>query len=59
MFLISYRAKDALHIETQFIGPFDTFDEAYDFLATLPPAIECEHKFVQEMVVPIWEGVHA
>jgi hypothetical protein len=45
-FIVSYRAKDALHIETVYLGPFDTYMEAEDCLCALPPVIECEHKFI-------------
>lgn len=45
-FIVSYRPKGALHIETVYLGPFDTYLDAEDCLCALPPVIECEHKFI-------------
>ena len=49
MFIVVFKAKDALNCEQVYYGPFPNFDEAYDFLCTLPSAANYEHKFVQEL----------
>lgn len=38
MFIIIYRPENALHCETKHIGPFTTYDEAYDYLIENVPS---------------------
>jgi len=56
MHIVSYRPAGALHIDTQYYGPFDTYADADDFLCALPPAIECEHKFIIELKHPNYDA---
>lgn len=56
MFMVSFRAKGALHIETQYFGPFEMYYEANDCLCALPPVIDCEHKFIIELKQPNYDA---
>lgn len=56
MFIVSYRAKDALHIETKYFGPFDRWADADDCLCALPAAIDCGHKFIIELEQPNYDA---
>jgi hypothetical protein len=56
MFIVSYRALNALHIETQYFGPFDTYIDAEDFICALPPVIECAHKFIITLDAPNYDA---
>lgn len=55
MFMVSFRAQGALHIETKFFGPFETYGEADDCLCALPPASKCEHKYIVELTPPVYD----
>ncbi|WP_291841187.1 hypothetical protein [Brevundimonas sp.] len=35
-FAVMHRPHGRLNIETRFYGPFDSFDEAYDAMASIP-----------------------
>jgi hypothetical protein len=52
-YLVIYQPKGALRCETKYFGPFNNFGNAYNYLAQLPAAIDCECKFVQEIDAPI------
>jgi hypothetical protein len=56
MFIVSYRPLDALHIETQYFGPFDMYIDAEDFIFALPPAIECAHKYIITLDAPNYDA---
>lgn len=54
-YLVIYRAHGQLNTETKYYGPFNSFDDAYEYLCTLP-AIGTNHtegengvKYVQEI----------
>jgi hypothetical protein len=57
-FIVVYLPKDALRIETKYFGPFDDFIEAENFLGTLPAAIYCDCKFIEELSPPIPVAPH-
>lgn len=55
MFIVIYRAHGKLNCETQYIGPFSDFAEAYDTACELPALGQPSNdqypgvKFVQEL----------
>lgn len=66
MFIVIYRPHGALMLDTQHIGPFGSEAEAYDYLCDCVPALgpnttgqQSGVKYTQEMVAPLWAGVHA
>lgn len=52
MFIVIYQAKGALRCETRFFGPFTWIEDAEDCLGNLPPAIDCEVKYIEELEMP-------
>lgn len=36
LFIVVFREHNKMHIDTLYIGPFPTFDDAYDHLCTIP-----------------------
>lgn len=40
-FLVIFKPHGELHLNTQYIGPFDTHDEAHDALAQMPALGSC------------------
>lgn len=52
MFIVIYQPKGALNCERQHHGPFMHYLQAEDFLGTLPPAIDCEVKYIEELIPP-------
>lgn len=36
MFIVVYRPHNTLHCETKYFGPFQSHDDAYDYLCKLP-----------------------
>jgi hypothetical protein len=53
MFCIMYNAHpDNLVMDHQVIGPFSSFEDAYDYMCTLPAPAPGGHKYINEMVKP-------
>lgn len=56
--IVVYRLHGQLNCETQYIGPFETFGDADDYLCFLPALGICPEgeqpgvKFVQEVMTP-------
>ncbi len=50
MFIVIYQAKGDLNINRKHYGPFMHYIQAEDFLGTLPAAIDCEVKYIEELV---------
>lgn len=60
-YLVIYRPHNQLNCDTQYIGPFESHDDAYDYLCELPaigqhnPGSVVDNpgvKFVQEIAAP-------
>lgn len=56
--IVIFREHGRLHMETQYIGPFDTFEDAYEYLCQLPALGIEKHgetvgcKFIHELQKP-------
>lgn len=50
MFIVIYQAKGDLNIQRKHYGPFMHYSQAEDFLATLPAVIDCEVKYIEELI---------
>jgi len=48
-FVVIFRAKDALQIETHFYGPYATYEAAEEKVMSLPVARDCECKYISEL----------
>ena len=53
MFIVIYQAKGDLNINRKHYGPFMHYIQAEDFLGTLPAAIDCEVKYIEELITPV------
>ena len=57
-YIIVYRQHGQLNCETQFIGPFDDFEAAYEHFCTMPALGVCEGgldsgvKYIKELTKP-------
>lgn len=49
MWVVMYRAKGRSSSEQQVFGPFQHYLDAEDFLTMLPPASQCEHKYIASL----------
>ncbi len=50
MFIVIYQAKGDLNLNRKHYGPFMHYIQAEDFLGTLPAAIDCEVKYIEELI---------
>lgn len=49
-YVVIYLPKDGLlAVDQHCYGPYWSYEHAYDRLCSLPPASECEHKYIQEL----------
>lgn len=64
-YIVHFKAKGSLNCEAKTFGPFAWIIDAEDFLATLPVAANCDHKYIDVLMVPsvsnaaechIWEA---
>lgn len=46
-YIVSYKAKGAMHCEAIQFGPFAEYMDAEDFLCELPAAIDCDYKMIE------------
>lgn len=53
MYIVVYKRGEWLNCETQYIGPFESHDAAYDCLCELPAPGEGGVKFTQEVLRPL------
>ena len=51
MFIVICQLKGEANCQRRYYGPF-TYDEAEDWLCQLPPAIDCECKYIDELIMP-------
>ena len=58
MHIVIFRENGKLNMETAYIGPFDTFEDAYEYLCELPAIGICPEgenpgvKFIHELAKP-------
>lgn len=53
LIIVHKESAEVLNCDVSHIGPFDSHDEAYDYLCTMPPVRKGGHKYITELVAPI------
>lgn len=56
MYVVMFRAKDALQCEAKVFGPWTDYLDACAYLEALPPASECEHKYIERLADPNYDA---
>jgi len=55
MWVVSYKPKDSMNLETRLFGPFHYWEDAQDCLCALPVAAECDHKWIMQVDMPDYD----